>query len=269
MKNPFNSVRSWRLGDMRRFAISRFAISRFVARRLLGGLLPALLLVPSAVVADEITETIKNNFSKRIDNLPIEAVLPTPFPELYEVQIQGNIVYTNKDMDFVIFGGELYDLDQKSNLTAQSYAKINQVDIDELPLDLAIKTVYGSGQHRLVTFEDPNCIWCKRLNKDFRTMDVTVYTFVVPTLMPDSFTKARHVLCAEDSSKVWNAWMGDNVEPPQTADCEPPTNELLDLMHQLRVAGTPAIFFDNGHRINGYAPADRLLQTIAEPPLGE
>ncbi|MDK7178310.1 DsbC family protein, partial [Micrococcus luteus] len=107
-------------------------------------------------------------------------------------------MYTDAARQFVIFGGQLYDLEKNTNLTELALEEMNRVDIDSLPLDKALKMVYGDGKNRLVTFEDPNCPWCKRLQAEFEQMDVTVYTFVTPILSPDSFTKTENILCAKD-----------------------------------------------------------------------
>src|SRR5699024_819473 len=131
------------------------------------------LCVAQVAAAETIEEKIKETLSDRI-NLPIAAVNKTPFDNLYEVRVQGSIVYTDADSEFVIFSGQLYDLANKANLTELSMEEMNRIDIDSLPLDMALKATYGTGEQRLVTFEDPNCPWCKRLQAEFKKMDVTV-----------------------------------------------------------------------------------------------
>lgn len=221
------------------------------------------LCVTQVVMAETVEESIKENLSKRI-NLPIKEVNKTAFDELYEVRVDGSVVYTNADSDFVIFGGQLYDLDTKTNLTELSIDEMNRVDLDTLPLELALKATYGSGKHRLVTFEDPNCPWCKRLQAEFDKMDVTVYTFVTPILSPDSFVKARNILCSDEPVNAWKDWMKNNVHPAQQANCDPSFNEVLELMQALNVSGSPAILFDNGKRTVGFATAAAMNQTMSE-----
>ncbi|CAM5203703.1 DsbC family protein [Oligella ureolytica] len=208
-------------------------------------------------------EAIKENLSKRI-NLPIVEVNKTPFDNLYEVRVQGSIVYTDAEGEFVIFSGQLYDLENKTNLTELSMEEMNRIDIDSLPLDIALKATYGSGEHRLVTFEDPNCPWCKRLQAEFKKMDATVYTFVTPILSPDSFTKSRNILCSDEPISTWQNWMANNINPGEQEDCEPPFNEVLEVMHASNVSGTPAIIFDNGKRISGFATAKDMIEKMAE-----
>ena len=95
------------------------------------------LCVTQVAAAETIEDKIKENLSDRI-NLPIAAVNKTPFDNLYEVRVQGSIVYTDADSEFVIFSGQLYDLANKANLTELSMEEMNRIDIDSLPLDYSI-----------------------------------------------------------------------------------------------------------------------------------
>ena len=55
----------------------------------------------------------------------------------------------------------------------------------------------GSGKRRLAVFGDPNCGYCKRLERDLVALkDVTIYTVVYPVLGPDSLDKPRAIVCA-------------------------------------------------------------------------
>ena len=219
------------------------------------------LLASQTVIATSVEESIKEGLTKRLQQ-PVTEVRKTPFDNLYEVRVQGSVVYTDAARQFVIFGGQLYDLEKNTNLTELALEEMNRVDIDSLPLDKALKMVYGDGKNRLVTFEDPNCPWCKRLQAEFEQMDVTVYTFVTPILSPDSFTKTENILCAKDPVQTWKDWMAKNISPKKQDRCELPINEVLALMQHSNVAGTPAIFFDNGRLINGFADAKRMRETM-------
>lgn len=221
------------------------------------------LLMAQATIAKTVEESIKANLTDRI-NLPISEVHKTPFDNLYEVRVQGNVVYTDADGKFVIFSGQLYDLEKKINLTELSMEEMNRIELDSLPLDLALKAVYGTGKNRLVTFEDPNCPWCKRLQAEFKKMDVTVYTFVTPILSADSFVKSRNILCSKEPVKAWQDWMAKNIAPSEQSDCEPPFNEILELMQASNVSGTPAILFENGKRIGGFVDASRMTSLMNE-----
>src|SRR5690625_6848842 len=70
-----------------------------------------------------------------------------------------------------------------TNLTAQRVQELNRVYLSQLPLDDAVKQVKGDGSRQLVVFEDPNCVYCKRLHETFAELDdLTVYSLMFPIL---------------------------------------------------------------------------------------
>ena len=68
-----------------------------------------------------------------------------------------------------------------------------------LPLDQAIKIVRGNGSRKIAIFEDPNCGYCKRFERDLAGVnDITVYVFLYPILSPDSMEKSKAIWCSAD-----------------------------------------------------------------------
>ena len=205
-------------------------------------------------------ESVKAAVSKAFD-VEVTQVQATDYANLYEVQLGGNIVYTNEKAEFVL-AGNLVDAKTRRDLTTERIEEISRVDFSTLPLDQAVKLVKGDGARKMAVFEDPNCGYCKKLHKELATLDnVTVYTFLFPILAPDSVTKATNVWCAKDQATVWTDWMNKGVVPPD-ATCQTPIEKNLTLGQKLAVQGTPAIFFESGNRVNGYVPAARLNQEL-------
>ena len=69
----------------------------------------------------------------------------------------------------------------QQDLTQQRIDELNKVNFSELPLKDAIKEVRGKGQRKLVVFSDPDCPYCKKLERDLPRLDnVTIYTFPFP-----------------------------------------------------------------------------------------
>ncbi|MDR3087684.1 MAG: DsbC family protein [Azoarcus sp.] len=82
------------------------------------------------------------------------------------------------------------------------------IDIAQLPLENAIKQVRGNGKIQLVSFEDPNCLYCAKLDRNLaRLENLTLYTFLLPILSEDSVVKSRRIWCAPDRALAWNDWM--------------------------------------------------------------
>ena len=209
----------------------------------------ALACVSFAAVADE--ADVKKAVEARLGK--VERIIKAPLAGIWEVTVDGQIFYADDKANYVLIGN-LLDMKTGKNITAER-------QFNALPLDLALKQVRGSGKNILVTFEDPNCGYCKKLAKDVLTLkDVTVYTFLLPVLGDDSFEKSKAIWCAPDKSKAWVDWMTAGKAPPVApAKCDlGGLNKSAQLGAKLRINGTPAIFFANGERVPGYISAAEI-----------
>lgn len=195
------------------------------------------------------TATVQKKFVERFGNMPVKSVRPTPFG-LYEVQLGNDLVYTDADVNF-IFDGHVIEATTRRDLTQARLDELSAVDFKSLPFDLAIKQVRGDGKRQVAIFEDPNCGYCKKLRQNIDDIDnVTLYTFMLPILSPDSTQKVKNVWCAKDRGTTWDNWMLKGTTPPNL-DCDVPVQKMLDLAKSLQVQGTPAIFFADGTRVPG------------------
>lgn len=220
---------------------------------------PSASIAPSAT-ADAKSQAVQKLFSQRFGNPTITAVRPTPYG-LYEVQLGPDLVFTDEQVTFV-FDGTLIDAKTRQDFTRERLDAIARVPFDQLPLELAMKQIKGDGSRKLAIFEDPNCGYCKVLRKALGDIDnLTVYTFPLPILSPDSTQKVRNVWCATDRAATWDAWMLDGKVPPKL-DCEVPIDQMLALGQKLMVRGTPAIFFADGSRVGGAIPKKELEKRL-------
>jgi thiol:disulfide interchange protein DsbC len=215
-------------------------------------LLAAFTVCVGTAVAQE--ATIRKNLSQRLPSLPaIDSVTPTPMKGLYEVRINGTeLMYSDANGDFVLLQGDLFDTRQRVNLTEARLNQLTSIAFKDLPLKDAITTVRGNGSRKIAVFSDPNCGFCKRLERDLvKLNDVTVYTFVVAMLGPDSQTKAKNIVCAKNPSEAYNAWMLEGQTPP-TMSCDTAAlTRNLAFAQKHRISGTPTSFLADGTRIAG------------------
>lgn len=180
---------------------------------------------------------------------------------LYEIQIGNDLLYTDEKVSYLI-NGDILDVKTKRNLTEERKNQLAQVRFSDLPLDLAVKQVNGNGKRVLVTFEDPNCSYCRRLAKDLRGVNnVTIYTFLYPVLSQDSAEKSRNVWCASDRAKAWNDLMIEG-KMPASANCNHPTERVVALGRKLNIRGTPTLIFADGSRAPGYLPPAVLERAL-------
>lgn len=180
---------------------------------------------------------------------------------LYEIQIGGDLLYTDEKVSYLI-NGDVLDIKAKKNLTEERKNKLAQVKFSELPLELAAKQVKGNGKRVLATFEDPNCTYCKKLAEELQKItDVTIYTFVYP-IFPQSGDVAKGIWCAPDRAKAWNDYVLRNVAPP-AAKCDTSgVDKIVALGRKLNIKGTPAMIFADGSRAPGYMPAAMLEKAL-------
>jgi thiol:disulfide interchange protein DsbC len=127
-----------------------------------------------------------------------------------------------------------------------------------------VKRVRGNGKRVLYTFEDPNCGYCRELQKELMKLsDVTIYTFLWPILSPDSVDKSRAVWCAKDRAKAWDDLMSRGVAPQAGAQCDAPFDKNHELAQRFGIRGTPAVFLADGRQVGaGYVPAAELEQAL-------
>ncbi len=215
-----------------------------------------------SAIADE--ASIKKALETKLGG-KISSVTKTPYLDLYEVYAEGQIFYTDEKMS-AILAGPLFDGKTMKNVTSERLQKLNTIDFSGLPLDLAIKLVRGNGKRVLATFEDPNCGYCKKLAQELAELnDITVYTFLMPILSPDSLEKAQKIWCSTDRGRAWREWMINGKAPQGKGDCDTTAIEkTVELGHKLSITGTPTLFFTDGSRIPGAAPMPQIEKRLEQ-----
>lgn len=231
-----------------------------VAKRLRAGAIGLLALACGMAFANE--TTIRAQLPKKLPDLPsIKSVTVTPVKGLYEVIIgESDVVYVTGDARYIL-QGDLIDIESKTSLTEQRVEELTKIDFDKLDFENAFKIVRGNGKRHLALFEDPNCGYCKRFEKQLKTIDnVTVHLFLLPILGDDSVVKSANIWCAKDKGKTWLDWMTKGVKPPKVMKkCD--TSALMrnvEYARKHRINGTPATIFSDSTRVGGAISMDRV-----------
>jgi thiol:disulfide interchange protein DsbC len=183
---------------------------------------------------------------------------------MYEVAIGNELRYTDPTGRYLV-EGHILDLQTRTDLTQARIDDLNKIKFDDLPLELALKTVKGNGKRVMAIFEDPNCGYCKRFERDLQKIDnVTVHVFLYPILGPDSIDKSRNIWCAKDKGKAWLDWMVKD-QPAAAAQCD--TAALarnLEFGKKHKITGTPTLVFVDGTRVPGAIGATQVEKLLAE-----
>lgn len=221
-------------------------------------------LIASTALADE--ATIRKNLAERLPNFPkIDEISKTPIPGLFELRLGADIVYSDETGSFLVQGA-MIDTKSRTDLTQARIDRLTAIDFATLPLKDAVLIKQGSGARKLVVFADPNCGYCKRLEKDMLALkDVSIYTFLYPILGPDSSVKSKDIWCAKDPAKVWRSWMVDGQAPAKSAaSCDTAAiDRTLELGRKFKVQGTPAMVFEDGSRAPGAIPVAQIEARMA------
>ncbi len=219
----------------------------------------ALGSLGGAALADE--ATIRKNLAERLPNLPkIDEVSKTPIPGLFEVRLGTDIVYTDEAGNHLLQGA-LIDTRTRTDITQARIDKLTAIDFASLPLKDALLVRQGNGARKVVVFADPNCGYCKRLERDLLALkDVSIYTFLYPILGPDSTVKSKDIWCAKEPAKVWRAWMVDGQAPAKVStSCDSAAlDRNTEMGKRYKVQGTPAMVFEDGSRAPGAMPTAQI-----------
>jgi len=226
--------------------------------------LPALFLAAAfatTTLADE--ASVKRGVEARFDGIKVDSVTRTPYAGLYEIVVGETLFYADEQVNFV-FKGDIIDARSQKNLTEERQQKLTAIKFEDLPLDLAIKQVRGSGKRAVAIFSDPFCPYCKSLDRALlRQDDITIYTFLYPILRPESPDKARTIWCSPDRAKAYYDFMLNGREPAVAPSCNAPVDKWLALGKKIGVRATPTSFTTNGERILGARP-EELVKLMGE-----
>jgi thiol:disulfide interchange protein DsbC len=210
-------------------------------------------------------QVVRDTIHERFPDLKIEDVQPSPVPGFYEVFTGVQLLYSNSTADY-IFVGKLVDSRTKQDLADAKLAKRLTIDFKTLPFDQAITIVKGNGSRKMALFEDPDCPFCQRLEKELvKVHDVTLYIFLLPftDLHPGARERAHAIWCTPDRAAAWSHWMLERKKPEPSPDCKTdPLDALQSVGSNINVSATPTFFLESGRRLQGAASAEELEQLL-------
>jgi thiol:disulfide interchange protein DsbC len=211
---------------------------------------------------------IRKNIAERVPSLKaIDEINKTGIPGVFEIRVNGTEIYYTDAQGNYLIQGNLIDTRQRRNLTEERVEKLSAVKFDALPFKDAFTIVRGNGQRKIAVFEDPNCGYCKRFERDLQKVDnVTIYMFLYPILGADSAEKSKAIWCAKDRSAAWLDWMvRDQAAPSASAMCD--TSALarnVELGRTHKITGTPTLVFTDGSRVPGAIDAKQVEKLLSE-----
>jgi thiol:disulfide interchange protein DsbC len=199
----------------------------------------------------------------------IDDVVRAPLEGLYQLHMGRNVAFTDSTGRYLLFGALFDSATRQVVVTsspindARSVSRLVAFPKDHL--QDALKVVRGNGQRHIAVFSDPNCGYCKRLEKELALLDnVTIHTFMTPLLSDDSLKRSVSVWCAPDRNKAWDRWMlrSENI---RSKPCDHPIANNVTLATRLGITATPTLITDDGRMNAGFLPVSELQQWLASP----
>ena len=223
-----------------------------------------LICVMGSANADE--TALEDQIRDRFPSASIDSISETEIMGLYEIVISGAIYYVDADFTY-LFDGNLIELNSMRNVTSERASEIEKAELQkvaipfhELPLEMAIKRVYGSGEREFAYFADPNCGYCRKFDKETlgNISDATLYLFLYPVITEQSIPISKSIWCSADASAAWDDFIFDGVVPTAQGDCDNPIDQILTFGKKMSVRATPTLFFSDGSRASGALSLEQL-----------
>ncbi|MBA3773400.1 MAG: DsbC family protein [Ramlibacter sp.] len=208
---------------------------------------------------------IRKTLAERLPQLgKIDEISKTPMSGLFEIRVGNDVFYTDADGHFLI-QGHLIDTKAQRNLTEERLEKLMAIDFSVLPVKDAFTIVRGNGKRKIAVFEDPNCGYCKRFERDLQKVDnVTIYMFLYPILGRDSAEKSRDIWCAKDKARAWQDYMVRDQSAPSGSCDTTALGRNLEFGKKHKITGTPTLFFADGTRVPGAIGAPQVEKLLAD-----
>jgi len=204
---------------------------------------------------------------KKIDGLKLEDVRMTPVNGIYEITRGSEVSYVTSDGRYVILG-DMYDVDNDSNLSESRRRVIRQRLIDTVPESEMLVFAPKDPKYTITVFTDIDCGYCRRLHSqiaEYNRLGIRVRYLFYPRTGPDtdSWHKAEAVWCSADRNEaLTRAKGGEDIKAPGNCQANSVVARDYELGRKVGVEGTPAIFLASGEMLPGYESPARLAKYL-------
>ena len=127
----------------------------------------------------------------------------TPIEGLLEVQIDSEIVYTNRDGK-ILMQGRMFDIETSTDLTERSKSRLRQPRIKDIDRSEQIVFAPENVDHELIVFTDIDCPYCVRMHNqmtEYNRLGIRIRYLAFPRagVSSSSFDKTKMVCAASES----------------------------------------------------------------------
>jgi thiol:disulfide interchange protein DsbC len=229
----------------------------------------ALLLLSFSAVA--MADATSDKLAAQLKVAPKD-VVPAEVPGLYRVTLGPQILYVTADGKYVL-RGDLIQLSDGRDLSAEARDAARAAYIAGIGEQDMIVFGPPHPRHVVTVLTDIDCAYCRQLADEMPQLvqagvEVRYLAFPRTGVDSPSWDKAVSVWCARDRRIAYQlAMKGDPVVTPDPKCDSRPVLAGYEFAHKLGLDGTPAIFTEDGHLIDGYVPAEQLVKLLDTPAL--
>ena len=236
-----------------------------MTRILAGAVIAALSFVATATpaLAQSGESAVRGAIETLVPNAKIDSVSESVVPNLYEVTIEGRVVYVTADGRYLI-QGSLFDIPNRVDVTEASRSKVRREALAQVTTG-RIVFAPPNPKYTLTVFTDIDCGYCRKMHEhmtEYNSAGIAIEYLFFPRagINSESYQKAVSVYCSTNQQKAMtDAKAG---QPLDIKECENPIADQFTLSQQIGVTGTPAVFTEDGTQLGGYMPPDQLLQRL-------
>jgi thiol:disulfide interchange protein DsbC len=152
-----------------------------------------------------------------------------------------------------------------NNITENSYKKTRLDYLSQISDDDVILYSSDNSKHTLTIFSDTSCPYCQKLHNEIDNLisnqvSVKYVLFSRNGSDNDAYNDMVSVWCSKDKKKSLDELFDGSFIEPKTCD-NPIDNNYTKAMN-LKVNGTPMIFFSDGSVIPGYVSSDKIIEAL-------
>ncbi|MGH8214540.1 MAG: DsbC family protein [Rhodanobacteraceae bacterium] len=218
----------------------------------------------ATAITPEVRASIAATVARMAPAAKPQSILPVPIAGLYQVVVQGQVLYMTGDGRYVI-QGDAFDVAARKSLNSLTLNRLRREAIAKLSRDRMIRFAPADPKYTVTVFTDLDCPYCRAFHAnmaEINKLGIAVdYLFWPRTgLGTPSAQKAVDVWCDNDRRTALNrAFEG---QAPPRATCQSPVAHDFNLGIDLGVDGTPTIIADNGVVLGGYVDPHELLRRL-------
>ncbi len=204
---------------------------------------------------------------KKLGDIEITSVTPSPIAGLYEVQFEGGLVYLTEDGE-KLFAGELHNVKEDFSYTARILNKQAQTALAKVSDSDKIIYKAPNEKYKVSVFTDINCGYCAKLHaqmQQYNDKGITVEYLAFPRGGLNSRTSKimQKIWCSSDKTASLTKAKLKRQYPKEKCSGQQ-VQQQFALGNNLGVNGTPAIFLSDGEMLGGYVEPAALLETLKE-----